>query len=215
WDDVDNVHCETLDVTRAEAWSALVDKLEQDGIALDVLINVAGVLHSGQTGELTQNDIDQTFDVNVKGMIHGANVVAAKMRERRRGHIINVGSVASLYPTPGTTLYAASKFAIRGFSIAAAGDLRPYGVAVTLVGPGPVKTAMLEQQRGDDNAALTFSGRRALAPQEVAAAILGPVLRKRPIEHYLPFREGVMGRICNAFPRFFLSQVDAARKRGK
>src|SRR5699024_12039933 len=56
WDDVDNVHCETLDVTRAEAWSALVDKLEQDGIALDVLINVAGVLHSGQTGELTQND---------------------------------------------------------------------------------------------------------------------------------------------------------------
>ena len=215
WESKPGVRCEPLDVTDAEGWAALVAKLEAAGITPDVLINVAGVLRSGQTGELKQADIDLTFDVNVKGVIYGTNSVAAGMRKRQRGHIVNIGSVASLYATPGTTLYAASKFAVRGFSIAAAGDLRPHGVAVTLFGPGPVKTAMLEQQRGDDNAALTFSGARALTAEEVAAAILGPVLKKRPVEYFMPFKDEVLGKISNAFPRFFLSHLDKARERGR
>lgn len=215
WHDQPAVQCETLDVTQADAWTELVARVERDNGALDVLVNVAGVLRSGQVGQLQQDDIDLTIDVNIRGVIYGCNAVAAVMKPRGHGHIINMGSVASLYATPGTTTYAASKFAVRGFSIAAAGDLRPYGIAVTLVGPGPVKTAMLEQQRGDDDAALTFQGSRALDPEEVAAAILGPVLRKRPLEYYLPFRDGVLGKICNAFPAFFLSQVDAARARGR
>lgn len=215
WGSTRNVRCEALDVTNADAWTALVAKLEKDDIQLDVLINIAGVLRSGQTGELLQRDIDLTIDVNVKGVIYGANAVAAGMRQRRRGHIINVGSVASLYATPGNTVYAASKFAVRGFSIAAAGDLKPYGVAVTLFGPGPVKTAMLDQQRGDNNSALTFAGARALSTEEVAAAILGPVLKKRPVEYFLPLNDHIVGKISNAFPVFFLSQVDKARERGK
>ena len=105
--------------------------------------------------------------------------------------------------------------AVLGFSIAAAGDLRPFGIAVTLVGPGPVKTAMLEQQRGDDDAALTFSGRRALTVEEVANAILGPVLKKRPLEYFMPFKDELVGKISNAFPGFFLSQIEKARERGK
>ncbi len=215
WHDQPGVQCEVLDVTDAAAWTALVARIERDMGALDVLINVAGVLRSGQAGELKPEDIDLTLDVNLRGTIYGSNAVAAVMKPRRRGHIVNIGSVASLYATPGNTMYAASKFAVRGFSIAAAGDLRPHGIAVTLFGPGPVKTAMLERQRGDDDAALTFSGSRALSPEEVAAAILGPVLRKRPLEYFLPFRDEVLGKISNAFPRFFLSQLDKARIRGK
>jgi 3-oxoacyl-[acyl-carrier protein] reductase len=215
WHDQPAVQYEVLDVTQVDAWTALVTRLERDCGALDILINVAGVLRSGQTGELKTRDIDLTLDVNVRGTIYGTNAVAAVMKPRRRGHIINIGSVASLYATPGNTMYAASKFAVRGFSIAAAGDLRPHGIAVTLFGPGPVKTAMLECQRGDEDAALTFAGARALSADEVAAAILGPVLRKRPLEYFLPFRDEVLGKISNVFPRFFLSQLDKARIRGK
>lgn len=216
WGTTPGVRTEVLDVTQPQAWTALLERLHADGAAPDVLINVAGVLRSGQAGQLRPEDVDLMFDVNAKGMILGTNAAAALMkREGRHGHIINLGSVASLYATPGTTLYAASKFAIRGFSIAAAGDLRPHGIAVTLFGPGPVKTDMLEQQRGDADAALTFSGRRALSAQEVAAAILGPVLQKRPLEYFMPWRDHVLGKICNAFPRFFLSQLAAARKRGQ
>jgi len=209
------VRTEELDVRSDAGWRGLVASLEKDGIEVDVLMNVAGVLRSGQTGDLALEDVELTLDVNVKGVILGTNAVAAGMRRRRRGHIVNIGSIASLYATPGTTVYAASKYAVRGFSIAAAGDLSPYGIAVTLVGPGPVKTEMLEQQRGDANAALTFSGGRALSADEVADAILGPVLTKRPLEFFLPFKDHVLGKICTVFPRFFLSQLDKARERGQ
>lgn len=209
------VRCLSLDVRHGEQWEALVSTLTDDQQLPDVLINVAGVLRSGQTGALQAADIDLMLDVNVKGVIHGTNALARVMKARGAGHIINVGSIASLYATPGTTLYATSKFAVRGFSIAAAGDLRPHGVAVTLFGPGPVKTDMLEQQRGDPDAALTFSGARALSVDEVAEAILGPVLRKRPVEYFLPFKEEVLGKLCNAFPTLFLSQLARARVRGR
>lgn len=214
WQNNTSVTAETLDVRSAEAWTELNQRLTQGGEQIDVLINVAGVLRSGQAGELKPEDVDLMIDVNVKGVIFGTNAMAPAMVKRKSGHIINVGSIAALYPTPGTTVYAASKFAVRGFSLAAAGDLKPHGVAVTLFGPGPVKTAMLELQRGDADAALTFSRGRALAPEEVAAAILGPVLKKRPLEYYLPWPDGLLGKLCNSFPPIFFSQLERARKQG-
>ncbi|WP_449424792.1 SDR family oxidoreductase [Rhodanobacter lindaniclasticus] len=130
-------------MTDAAAWQVLVAKIEREVGALDVLIYVAGVLRSGQTGELEPADIDLTLDVNVRGTIYGCNAVAAVMKPRRRGHLINIGSVASLYATPVIYDVRGQQVRRRGFSIAAAGEfLRPHGIAVTLFGPGPVKTAM-------------------------------------------------------------------------
>lgn len=215
WKDSRGVVCEELNVSFADDWEMLVGRLDRAGHAIDVLVNVAGVLRSGKTGELLPQDVHNMLDVNTKGVIFGANAVAPAMIRRRSGHIINIGSTASLFATPGTTVYAASKFAVRGFSIAAAGDLRPHGIAVTLVGPGPVKTRMLEQQRGDANASLTFSGQRALTPEEVADAVLGPVLKTRPLEYYLPGKDGILGKISNVLPRLFLSQIASARRRGE
>ncbi|HEV7913477.1 MAG TPA: SDR family NAD(P)-dependent oxidoreductase [Albitalea sp.] len=205
WQAHPEVRCEVLDVAQASAWQALVDTLEGDGIELDVLINVAGVLRSGQAGELRTQDIDLMLDVNVRGVIYGTNAVAAAMKPRRRGHIVNIGSTLSLYPTTGTTVYAATKLAVRGFSSAAAGDLRPHGIAVTLFGPSAVKTQLLNRHRGDSAASPTSPGARALDPQEVADAILGPVLRKRPVEYFMPLGDEVMGKLGNAFPSLFMS----------
>ncbi len=216
WKNQPGVRCEALDVRSDAQWQSLCRKLEGEGLAIDVLANVAGVLRTGRTGDLKDDDVRLMLDVNVQGAILGANAIAAHMiAQGIKGHIINVGSLASLYATPGNTIYAASKFAVRGFSIAAAGDLRPHGIAVSLVGPGPVKTGMLEQQRGDDNAALTFAGQRALTTQEVAETLLGPVLAKRPLECFLPWREGIVGKVCNAMPGLFLRASQHAFNRGR
>ncbi|TVP55660.1 MAG: SDR family oxidoreductase [Halomonadaceae bacterium] len=216
WADSPEVHCERLDVRSEQQWHALFDRLDSTQQVVDVLVNVAGVLRSGQTGELNGDNVRLMLEVNVQGVIFGANAAAAHMiRHGRKGHIINIGSVASLFATPGNTIYAASKFAVRGFSIAAAGDLRPHGIAVTLVGPGPVKTGMLEQQRGDDDAALTFAGGRALTPDEVARCVLGPVLKQRPLEIYLPRMDGIIGKIANAAPGLFLRVTRYAAARGR
>ncbi|MGB4074488.1 SDR family NAD(P)-dependent oxidoreductase [Pseudomonas sp.] len=216
WQHTSAVVCIKLDVRSQDSWLQLLAQLDEQDCPVDVLINVAGVLRSGRAGELQLGDIELMLDVNVKGVILGTNAVAASMIARGyAGHIINIGSLASLYPTPGTSIYATSKYAVRGFSIAAAGDLKPYGIAVSLVGPGPVKTAMLEQQRGDEKAALTFSGARALEPEEVAQAVLGPVMRTRPLERFIPWHEGVMGKLCSIAPGLFLRIAKGAAERGK
>ena len=216
WAHQNAVRCETLDVRDNDQWQALFQRLAADEVKVDVLINVAGVLRSGRTGELDSKDVDLTLDVNVKGVIFGTNAAAAHMLDSgHRGHIINIGSLASLCAVPGNAVYATSKFAVRSFSIAAAGDLRPHGIAVSLVGPGPVKTAMLEQQRGDDNSALTFASSRALTPEEVAQAVLGPVLKKQPLEYYLPWQDKLLGRLSNAVPTFFLRMTRSAMERGR
>ncbi|MGO1749906.1 MAG: SDR family NAD(P)-dependent oxidoreductase [Marinobacter sp.] len=216
WENQPSVRCKALDVRDEAQWQSLIRKLESEGQTIDVLANVAGVLRSGRTGNLKAEDVGLMLDVNVQGTILGANAIAAHMIAHGvKGHIINVGSIASLYATPGNTIYAASKFAVRGFSIAAAGDLRPHGIAVSLVCPGPVKTGMLEQQRGDDDAALTFAGQRALTMQEVAETILGPVMSKRPLECFLPWHEGITGKLCNAMPGLFLHMTRRAFDRGR
>ena len=212
--DQDRLHRRGLDVSRQGSWDALLQWTDQQDWAIDALLNIAGVLRSGATGELSEADIALQLDVNVKGVMLGTNALAARMKARGTGHIINVGSVASLVAAPGITVYAASKFAVRGFSIAAAGDLREHGVAVSLVGPGPVKTAMLDQQRDDPNAALTFSGGGALTPEQVAEAILGPVMKKRPLEYYLPRGDAWQAKLANIWPAFLLSQARRARERG-
>lgn len=214
WGSTDGLRCEALDVRQPDEWKQLADKLSADNINVDVLINVAGVLRSGTVGELELEDIDIQLDVNVKGAILGCDCFAKQMIQRGDGHLINVGSVASLYPTPGTTLYATSKFAIRGFSISAAGDLRPHGVAVTLFGPGPVKTDMLEGARGDVDSALIFARGYALTPAQVAEAILGPVLKRRPLEYFLPRSEGWLGKLSTVFSNSFLWYASKARKTG-
>lgn len=203
-----------LDVRDAEAWETVVAEIENKTGPIDVLINIAGVLRSGATGDLDPADVKLTFDVNVNGVIFGTNAVAKYMRQRKAGHIVNVGSLASLYAVPGLTVYSASKYAVRGFSLAAAADLLADGVAVTVVGPGAVKTAMLDQQRGDPNAALTFSGSRAFSPEEIAHAILGPVLTKRPLDFYLPWSQGLQGKISNVFPGLLFGQMKRLRKKG-
>lgn len=211
WQGNSQVTCDQLEVTDANNWQAIIER----HAPFDVLINVAGVLYSGQTGELNPDEVSAMLDVNVKGTIYGTNAAATAMKKQGFGHIINVGSTASLFPTPGTPIYATSKFAVRGFSIAAAGDLKPHGIAVTLFGPCAVKTDMLEKQRGDKNAALTFTGKRALSAEEVADAILGPVLKKQPLEYFLPRSDGWLGKFSNVFPAVFLKLAEKARKKGE
>lgn len=212
WSKHDGITVHTMDVRDAAQWTSLFDTLDEP---VDVLINVAGVLRPGHTGELDVADVTLQLDVNVRGVIVGTDAAARHMKPRGQGHIINIGSTASLYPTPGNTVYSATKHAVRGFSLAAAGDLRPHGIAVSLVGPTAVRTAMLEVQRGRRESALTFAGKRALSADEVAAAVIDKVLKEQPLECYLPSSEGLVGKFATTMPGMFLKQVEKARAKGE
>lgn len=196
----ESVRARRLDVRDAVAWQEAVAVCEEQMGGLDVLVNVAGYLRPGYVHTVPLQEIDLHFDINTRGVVLGTRAAAAVMVPRRRGHIINIGSLASLAPVPGLSLYSGAKFAVRGFSLSAAQELRPHGVYVTVVCPDAVQTPMLDLQIAYPEAAMTFSGARALTVDEIADAITGTVLRDRPTEVVLPRGRGALAKLAGLAP---------------
>lgn len=202
-----------LDVRHAQDWKTMVEQVKAQWLRVDVLCNVAGVLRENWIADSSESDVHFHFDINVKGTIFGVQAVTPTMIAQKSGHIINVASLAALAPVPGLALYSASKFAVRGYSLAAGMELAEHGVAVTTICPDAVQTPMLDQQKDKEQAALTFSGTRALTAQEVVDAIIA-ALDHKPLEVILPPSRGVVAKLANSFPAIAARQVNRMRQIG-
>ena len=191
-----------LDVRSEAGWEEALDAVEQAFGDVDVVMNIAGVLRPAYVQDIRPEDVDMHFSVNVTGTVLGTRAAARRMIPRRAGHIINFGSLASLAPVPGLSVYSASKFAVRGFSLAVAAELREHGVAVTVILPDAVQTPMLDMQVQYEEAALTFSGDRPLRVDEIAGLIVDQVLPRRPMEVTLaaPRVRALAARLANTAP---------------
>lgn len=203
-----------LDVRDAEAWNQAEKLFLQRWSRLDVMINNAGILLSGPLSEVRDNDVHRMLDINVKGVMFGSQRAAGLMLKQGHGHIVNMGSMSSLAPVPGIGLYSASKFAVRGYSLALAMELKDNGIAVTCVCPDGINTPMLKAEAHSKDAALIFSGGRILTTEEVRDAILGPILEKRPMEYILPDSRGWMAKASSVAPEFSSRIVSMLQKRG-
>lgn len=204
-----------LDVTSEADWDAGLDLVKTRFGGLDVLLNVAGFLGPGFVEEVTTSDIERHLAVNVKGVILGTSRAGRLMiAARNRGHIVNFGSLASLTPVPGLSLYCASKWAVRGFTLSAAVELAEHHVAVTLVCPDAVETPMLDQQKNRKEAALTFSGARALTTSDIERALIDHVLPKRPLEITIPLGRGLLARLGGTAPAISSALYPLFRKKG-
>lgn len=204
-----------LDVRDAAAWDALVTEFSTRWGQLDVIVNVAGVLRPGYCYEGEAHDVDFHLDVNAKGVIHGTRAAARHMLRQRSGHIINIASLAGLAPVPGLSLYSASKFAVRGYTLAVAHELRDKGIKVTVICPDAVQTPMLDLQVDYEQAALTFSGGRSLSTQEVVDAIVERALVKAPVEITLPASRGLVSKLACIFPGASTLLLNSLKKRGR
>ena len=127
-----------------------------------------------------------------------------------------MASLAGVSPTPGTSIYSATKFGLRAVSIAVAVELRPRGVYVTVICPDLVNTALFDQHVEDadpEAAALIFSGPRALTVDEVSEAIFR-AMRDRPLEIDLPFIRGLLSKLSSVAPGVLLRLYEPLKRRG-
>lgn len=129
-----------LDLTDRDSIHAFVDAL--DGVAVDVLINNAGESQCGPLEELPVDAIYRLFQLNVFGAVELTQLLLPGMRERRRGKIINVGSMLASFPLAYRSSYVATKAAIKGFATAARYELSPFGIEITTVEPGSIATGL-------------------------------------------------------------------------
>lgn len=204
-----------LDVRDPVQWQAALDATVKTFGRLDVLMNIAGYLKPGWSWDLDATQIDRHLDINVKGVMHGTQVVGKHFVAQKRGHVITIGSLASLAPVPGLSLYSASKFAVRGFTLACAQELAPHGVKVTLVMPDAVQTPMLDLQVDYEQAAMTFSGPQALTVEDIERAILDEVLPHAPLELPIPFTRGAIARLATFMPAAAIKLGPLFTKKGR
>ncbi|GGF29821.1 short-chain dehydrogenase/reductase [Aliidongia dinghuensis] len=129
-----------LDVTRSDQIAAAVTAAEQQFGGIDVLVNNAGYGYQATIEEGEEAEIRAMFDANVFGLFALTRAVLPGMRARRKGHIISLSSQAGFIGFPGSGYYAATKHAVEGWSDALLAEVKPLGIKVSCVEPGPFRT---------------------------------------------------------------------------
>lgn len=168
------IHAIGLDVRDKMLAQKVWDELPDSWKNIDVLINNAGLsrgldpIEQGDT-----EDWDSMIDTNVKGLLYVTRLVAPIMKEKRQGHIINIGSIAGKEVYPNGNVYCATKHAVDALTKAMRIDLLPYNIKVTSVDPGAVETEFsIVRFKGDsERAKKVYEGFTPLTAEDVAEAI--------------------------------------------
>ena len=164
----------TLDVQDRAAVFAAVSDLPAEFAEIDVLVNNAGLAlgqDPAQTADL--DDWDQMIDTNCKGLAYVTRAVLPGMAGRRKGHVINLGSVAGTYPYPGGNAYGGSKAFVHQFSLGLRSDLHGTGVRVTCIEPGLADTEFSTVRfHGDKSKAdAVYTGMQPLTSADIAESV--------------------------------------------
>jgi len=162
-----------LEVLDGAASAALARQIERDAGAVDILVNNAGVTQVMPFALLEEDDWDRVMDVNVKGTFLVTKAFARGMIRRKRGAIVNIGSLAGMRVLDVPVHYATAKSAIVGFTFSLAREFGRYGIRVNVVVPGMltegVSVNVPPAQREEYNRFCTLS--RAGEPREVAELV--------------------------------------------
>lgn len=197
--DSSRVHTAAFDIRDTTAYATAIRELPEAFTAVDVLVNNAGLALSRDPVYRTDyKDWETMIDTNVKGLLFGTHILLPGMIERDCGHIINVGSVAGQYPSPGNAIYGATKAFVDRFSTNLRADLLGTPIRVTEIVPGMVSDTEFSsiRHKGDQSKVDAFyAGTATLTADDIADAIHWAVTRPPHVNidtiHLMP--------VCQAF----------------
>ncbi|WP_367865642.1 SDR family oxidoreductase [Pedobacter sp. WC2423] len=162
------------DVRDNSVLKEVFESLPEDWKQIDVLINNAGLsqgLDPVQNGDTS--DWDTMIDTNVKGLLYVTKIVSNWMIAAKKGHIINIGSIAGKEVYPNGNVYCATKHAVDALNKGMRLDLLPHGIKVTAINPGMVETefSVVRFKGDEDKAKKVYEGLEPLLAQDIADAI--------------------------------------------
>jgi 3alpha(or 20beta)-hydroxysteroid dehydrogenase len=161
-----------LDVTDEGQWAAAVAAAQERFGGLHVLVNNAGIARPGPIESSPIADYHDTVAVNQTGVWLGIRAVASALRAAGGGSIVNISSAAGLGASAGLAAYGMTKWAVRGLTKTAAGELAHDGIRVNSVHPGLIETGMLADAGIPSEAAMVSPFGRMGSPEEVARLVL-------------------------------------------
>lgn len=190
----------SLDVTKKESISVAINEIISRFKKIDILVNNAGYSIRGALEEVNAKSAQSMFDVNVFGIINMIQAVVPKMRERRSGKIINIGSISGKFAQPINGAYCASKYAVEALSDALRLELHNYNIQSTVMELGPTKTNFFKTMEYNSKDLMANSNsyyssfyesdaryrdkQKLTDPKEAAKAIAEIILKKRIKSRY-------------------------------
>lgn len=203
------------DVTSAASVESAVVEAEKRLGPLEVVVNNAGYGQPGPVEEVTEEEMRAQFETNVYGVHRVIRSTVPRLRAAGRGRVINISSVAGRISTPFLGVYSASKFAVEALSDSLRVELRPFGIKVVVIEPGPIKTKFESTARdaGDrfleatsDSAYAEYLGSTdrgadalntfTLGPEAVAKVIYRAAASKSPRSRYTVTLPAMAGAIA-------------------
>jgi NAD(P)-dependent dehydrogenase (short-subunit alcohol dehydrogenase family) len=181
-----------------------------------VWVNNAGVLHVGPAWEQGEAEIRRLVEVNLLGVVWGAQAAVAAMRDRG-GLLINIASISSLVPAPGLAVYGATKHAVLGFTTSLQGDLDRAGLPIrcAAVCPDAMETDMVKDVARHDAASILFSaGKNMLRAEDVADEVAALADRPRLVT-VLPRARAALVHAFHAFPALQLRVIAMMSRTGR
>ncbi len=169
-----------MDVQLKDEVFSIIENLPEKFNKIDVLVNNAGLalgLEPAHKADI--KDWEKMVDTNIKGVIYLTRAVLPLMVKQKKGHIINIGSVAGTYPYLGGNTYGASKAFIKQFSMNLRSDIAGYGINVTNIEPGLAQTEFSEVRfHGDkEKADNVYKNSSPLVAQDIAEAVYWSISR--------------------------------------
>ena len=208
----DSVVALPCDLTDLPALTAVLEKARAAFGTLDVLINNAGVTTTGPFVDIDPASIPRDIGINLVAPLHIIHPVAPWMRSP--GAIVNTISLASITPLAGSSVYSATKFALRGFNIALHMEMRPRRITVSGVLPKvAIDTPMLLKETREGATAHNFLG-DPLPPEKVAKVILRAA-KEGKVEYYIPYSERILSSFSAALSGAHPDHLSMVRKNGR
>ncbi len=170
-----------FDVQNSAAVTTALNSIPEGWRAIDILVNNAGLaMGLGPVQEGERRDWEQMIDTNIKGLLYVTRHISPWLVANKKGHIVNISSIAGTQTYPNGNVYCATKHAVVGLSKSMRIDLLPYGIRVTSISPGMVETEFsLVRFKGDEERAKKpYVGLQPLSADDIADTVWYAVSRK-------------------------------------
>lgn len=212
----------STDVSSESSVKSAVEQIMKAEGRIDIFINNAGFGISGAAETTLLEDAKRQFDVNFFGMFLCVKHVLPFMRAAGKGKIINVSSVAAVLPVPYQSFYSCAKSAVNAFTLALANEVKPFGISVTAVMPGDIKTGFTSARKKNPTSDEAYREREERAvsrmekdeqngmpPTAVAKCIYKAALKKRPKPLYtVGFQYKTLVALAKFLPAGIVNKIE-------
>lgn len=189
---------EVADLTNRQNVQALCRKLKNDYAGLAVAFINAGTVEIGAFADRAPDAIDREIDINLRSALHLIHACIPGMQQQRCGHIIATSSIGGTLAMRGSSVYSATKFALRGFLSGLQQELIADGIKVSGIYPGAIDTPMLRYEALNGGSPLNFL-HEPKSVEDVAKGFMR-TLKTGQLETYIPYSDSISSRLIGLIP---------------